>query len=278
MDPRTYRERRRQAQLNPSESRDLTRAVLARTTGGTCARSHHVLPSFVDGDLDAGTTALLQEHLDGCVGCQALGATLWQLRIVLPAMADMAPGNAFAARVIAATTTLAAERARQAAASVTWWTRVVARPRFSLEVAYVCTLLFILVIGNPAMFAETLKGKAQALTASAAEAVGQRVDRARDDPRVVHGRQTLSAWLDTAVSDVIASPVVARKWLGWLADQTMAAWKNAWGWLAGVLRDISSWWSRSAGTERSAPGVRVDQQRAGNVACGFRRHTPAERG
>ncbi len=156
-------------------------------------------------------------------------------------MAEMALGNAFTARVIAATSALATERARQAAASVTWWTRLVARPSFSLEVAYVCTLLFILVIGgNPAMFAETLKGKAQALTASAATAVGQRVDRARDDPRVVHGRQTLSAWLDTAVSDVIASPVVARTWLGWLANQTMAAWKNAGGWLAGVFRDISS--------------------------------------
>jgi hypothetical protein len=59
---------------------------------------------------------------------------------VLPALAEIEPPLGFTQRVLGATT---------AAPPPSLWWRVLARPRASLELAYVATALLVVVLGNP---------------------------------------------------------------------------------------------------------------------------------
>ena len=66
----------------------------------------------------------------------------------LPLLADMDPGPGFAERVLMATSRKPATegwRTRVAGA----WRAMVRRPRFAWEAAYVATVCWVLVFGNP---------------------------------------------------------------------------------------------------------------------------------
>ena len=118
----------------------LLSAVLNQTTGSTCARAEMLLPALVDRELDADSREILQAHLAHCDGCSRLLAVLQEARDVLPALAEIAPPPGFTQRVLGATT---------AAPAPSWYRRFIARPRASLELAYVATVLLVVVLGNP---------------------------------------------------------------------------------------------------------------------------------
>jgi anti-sigma factor RsiW len=126
------------------EDADLLPAVLGRTTGSPCARAEQLLPALVDDQLDANSREILQAHVAHCDGCSQVLAALQEAEQVLPALAHTAPPPGFAEAVLRATSA-----APRRAALAEWWLRILARPRASLELAYVGTVLLVVLLGNP---------------------------------------------------------------------------------------------------------------------------------
>ena len=127
---------------------DLTNSILKRTSGLACGRSRDYLPDFVDGKLDAGSGGLLALHLQYCSGCRALDQSLRGLAGTFPGMALLEPEEGFTAAVMQAT--VEHRPVSRTFGFLGWWDRQIQRPRFALEIAYVGTLLCVLVLGNPA--------------------------------------------------------------------------------------------------------------------------------
>jgi len=178
----------------------------------------------------------LTAHVAGCAGCQdwmhefQRGALAWAdvpavdftdevlartsgLETVMrdiPLLAEMDPGPGFAERVLLATSKNPAARGWRARAAAAWWT-MVRRPRFAWEAAYVATVCWVLVFGNPV----------GAIEWSAAN-IGT-VARERMAPPVREIRADLEAWRATLAPEPQAvgagaagpradAPAVARIW------------------------------------------------------------------
>jgi anti-sigma factor RsiW len=116
--------------LGGAEAADLTRAILARTSGSPCERLRAQACAFVDGELEPGRAALVGAHLEHCPACAALVETLAELQRVLPALAAPDPGPWFTQRVLRATVRAPRGEAR------TLWATLIRRPRICLEAAY----------------------------------------------------------------------------------------------------------------------------------------------
>ena len=138
---------------------DQARALMLDPEGSTAGLAHRP-------DLAA--------HVAGCAGCQdwmgefQRGALAWAdvpaadftdevlartsgvetVMRDLPLLADMDPGPGFAERVLLATSKHPAADGWRARAAAAWWA-MVRRPRFAWEVAYVATVCWVLVFGNP---------------------------------------------------------------------------------------------------------------------------------
>lgn len=120
---------------------DLTRAILARTSGDPCRRLEQLACDFVDGELEAAQAQLAHLHLAHCPACTALVAALGTLQVTLPTLAQADPGPAFTQTVLRATRRAPAgwpalpsalPNPRPGAV----WRRLMARPRIALEAAY----------------------------------------------------------------------------------------------------------------------------------------------
>ena len=95
----------------------------------------------------------------------------------LPLLADMDPGPGFAARVLMATSRMPAAKGWRARVAGAWWA-MVRRPRFAWEVAYVATVCWVLVFGNPV---GAIEWSATNLRAVARERLGPPVNDLRAD-------------------------------------------------------------------------------------------------
>jgi len=133
----------------PADAPDLTHAVLALTSGSACERAQSLLCDFVDGQLDGGSTTLLREHRAHCARCDALTSTLAWLRDMLPDCTERAPDAQFTADVVLATTALHVHRSPWRARVMDQWRALMLRPRLAWEVAYVGTLVLVLLFGTP---------------------------------------------------------------------------------------------------------------------------------
>ena len=123
---------------------DLAPAVLARTSGPGCGRARELLGQ----PLDALESALLRSHLAGCAECAWLDRAIATLESELPLLAEIDPGEAFTRAVLARTP----PPRRAAVRGAGWlevWRRLVLRPRFALEAAYVLTAVVLIVFGVP---------------------------------------------------------------------------------------------------------------------------------
>ena len=128
-------------------SPDLTRMILERTSGAACESSRDLLCDFADQSLASDDAELVRLHLDDCAACSALTGAITRLTEELPELAELEPDAAFVDDVLART--------------LPWWPRVkrrfpvladlggrmVRRPRFALEAAYVCTVVLVLAVG-----------------------------------------------------------------------------------------------------------------------------------
>jgi hypothetical protein len=143
---------------------DLTRRILAATSGPACARAEALLAERSDDPLLAG-------HLGRCAPCRELAAALAWALPALPALAERDPGRAFTAAVLARTSRRPAsglvprlERAALAAMAL------VQRPRFALEAGWVGATLVAILIWSPIAPSGTA-GQAVAAVQSSGEIV-----------------------------------------------------------------------------------------------------------
>ncbi len=217
------------------------------------------------GPLDADDRALLEAHLEHCPACAALARNLAVLRATLPSFASLDPGPSFTAQVLAATSR--AQPATLADRLSAWLRPWLSRPRFALEAAYVCTLLLVLAVGNPAA---TLQAASNRTVTAAAEGL----DRAREAwPTAVAKVTATPQWSEgVRALDGVAGGVVERRsavagGLAGALDRALARWSAAWGWLRGVawelagsvssawegVREVVSGWVNRPATE---PGAR----------------------
>jgi len=153
----------------PDRDRDeaFVRGVLGRTTGPACGRCLDRLPDLVDGKLEAVDRQLVQAHLEHCAGCRAVGVTLGWLTPLLPAMAEIDPGEDFTAAVLDAT---ARRRIRESAGPAgaaglmdrlgRWWGRRILEPHFAVQTAYAATIVLVLLTALPGAPLKGAPGKA----------------------------------------------------------------------------------------------------------------------
>ena len=128
------------------DSPDLTRRILAATSGSACARAEGLLGE----DLDPVDRALLEGHLGRCEPCRELAHALAWALPALPALAERDPGRAFTAAVLARTSRRPArglvpalERAYRGFEDL--WQR----PRIALETAWVGAVVAAILIWSP---------------------------------------------------------------------------------------------------------------------------------
>ncbi len=130
---------------DPQAALDLTRAILARTSGSPCARVEELACDYVDGDLEPAQQGLVRGHLEHCAGCAQLVAALGVATALLPRMAEVDPGPWFTARVLRATV----HAPRPTRDGWATWMHLLHRPRIALEAAYVGTAMSLLGLSLP---------------------------------------------------------------------------------------------------------------------------------
>ncbi len=166
---------------------DLASEVLARTTGAACDRARERLVPLVDpsehGPLPAAERQLVELHLEACFDCRALRAELVALSADLPRLAELDPGSGFVDGVLERTSRRRAAPAGRLAdrwrrlRPATWpglLPRLVRRPRFAWEAAYVAVLLLTPLIasaGSPDAAAQAVERLGRAGGATVASAV-----------------------------------------------------------------------------------------------------------
>lgn len=172
----------------------LSQAVVARTSGGACGAARDRLCDLVDGALLPFDSRLVEGHLAHCLACAALASALEESSSLLPSFAELEPRVGIVRDVLAATSRRQADatfgvharpslfgsgstglRERVSA----WIARVAQRPRFSFEVAYVLTLLLLVVFGNPVVAFRDASARVQPHVRDVALAVSRPLANAR---------------------------------------------------------------------------------------------------
>ncbi len=155
---------------------DLTAQVLARTSGQPCEGAKDNLCDYVDGraaDVDA---ELIRMHIASCADCAALGDVLVELTADLPLLAEIQLDERFTADVLARTAAGRERSARWIEQLVQGWDRLIRRPRFALEGAYVLTILLLVFLGVPGALLAGAPGRvAETATREIASPVRQTV-------------------------------------------------------------------------------------------------------
>jgi hypothetical protein len=135
--------------LPPEANEELTRSILEITSGPVCARAEQVLAESFDEPLEPGAAQILEMHVSGCAGCSRLARTLESLKELLPAMAEIDPGPAFATEVVRAARASLRVRMQRWRHPERIWYRLIRRPLFAWEAAYAGTVLFAVLFLNP---------------------------------------------------------------------------------------------------------------------------------
>lgn len=164
----------RSGSLDEAGHASLTAAILERTSGSACLAARDRLCEFVDGALPAIDCGLVESHLDHCQSCSALVAALARSAAVLPSFAALMPPASLSDDVLAATSRHRAEPGigeRLAA----WLAQAAMRPRFSVSVAYVATLLIVLILGDPVKAFRRTVDQGAVYVQPAVVAVGEQV-------------------------------------------------------------------------------------------------------
>ena len=119
----------------------LMEGVLEKTSGGVCGSAEGQLPDFVDGILEDASRDLVSMHLEGCGSCRALESALSQLKLDLETLREIEPNPGFAREVVAATS----DRLPVVQGLAAIWRRMIERPRFAYEFAYIGTLALVMI-------------------------------------------------------------------------------------------------------------------------------------
>lgn len=215
---------------------DLTGGVVAMTSGTVCQHARRRLTAAPDARLEADAAALVASHLARCGECRAFVSAWTLVSAALPTLAESDPGPGFAAAVIARTSRrpAAAWRGRLRALG----SRLVRRPRFAWEVAYVVTLCWLLVVGSPVAVLDWTTARLGAVAADTVPA-GVRDARGHVQARV----QTWREWLDEEVARASGAvgdgTVAAGDYARGVQDRVAQTWTRAVSGIGDLL--ASSW-------------------------------------
>jgi hypothetical protein len=133
--------------LPPEMREDLTLSILEKTSGGpVCPRVESSLWEFVLGQEAAEETQLIALHLDHCTRCSLIAEAIESIQEDLPALAEIDPGETFTHEMVRVTSGRRPYRPDLRVRFGAWWNRMVQRPRFALESAYICTMLLLFVL------------------------------------------------------------------------------------------------------------------------------------
>ena len=133
--------------LGEPDGASLTASVLARTSGGGCDAARDRLCAFVDESLELLDRQLVGDHLAHCQACSALADAVARSTAILPSFAELPVPGTFVRDVLEATSLR--DSPSLADRVIELIGRAAARPRFSLELAYACTLVLVLLVGDP---------------------------------------------------------------------------------------------------------------------------------
>jgi hypothetical protein len=195
----------------------LADGVLARTGHAACERARLAIVSEADEPLDVNDTILVRQHLNRCEECSEFERVWRAASAEMPALAEWDPGPWFAAAVLAHTSGRAPalsglDRLR------TIWSRLVRRPRLAWEVAYACTLCWMLFVGQPLAAYDWTTARVGEMARTAVPA------------RVQTAQARVQVFRELVAGDV--SQVAGR-----IADRR----ETARGVVRGTIRDIQDW-------------------------------------
>lgn len=156
---------------NITPGNDFVGKVLGRTSGSPCKRACEQLPDLVDGQLESLDRQLVQAHLEHCSGCRTVAVVLGWVGGELPQLAEVDAGPTFLAGVLDRTTgrterpEVAGEQMIPGGSKLLdnlrrWWGNGLLRPNFAMEVAYVMTVLAIMMVTLPGSPLKGSGGKA----------------------------------------------------------------------------------------------------------------------
>ncbi len=219
--------------LSSEAGDDLALTIVRRTCGPVCGEAEQRLWDSISGGLGKADEEILQLHVAHCAECRALAETLTELAQVLPEMAALDPGENFTARVLEATlpVRIPIRHPERRQRMRDWWNRLIRRPRFAWEAAYVGTLIVLLALGNPAFLLQSLPrtfASQQMLfqhrdqiiqEASAALTEGRAVAHQSIDSLRVGSRNALDAVVDFTNRTY---PTLREKAASWLSELKLA--------------------------------------------------------
>ncbi len=255
--------------LSPDREAALTASVLARTAGVACDTARDRLCSLLDGELAPFDRDLIEGHLAHCPSCRELAQVLERIEPVLSTFAEIPPPERFERDVLASTSR------RPSAPSVgeriaEWLARAAQRPRFALEVAYACTLILLLVFGDPVKAYREVSTRAQPRVEGMAQAISRPLSSARQA-----GADTLSSVgrkLRPVVDELKPGASGARGTEPGLAGGTW--WREH---VTAPLRAFGSWAARTARATvdqminpRPAPARQGEPERKGGPRASAR--------
>jgi hypothetical protein len=180
------------------------------------------MASGCDVALERTDADLLAAHAARCADCRTFAATLAAITAGLPALAESDPGPGFSAAVFARTSRRPADPSRRDRWRAAWQ-RLVERPRFAWEAAYVVTLCWLLFFGHPIAALDWTTARVSAM--------------AREDlPLRVQGVQTrVASWRDSMAASVDRAA-------GVVAGERESARQAA----SAAQRHAATWWTRLA--------------------------------
>lgn len=234
----------------------LAGAIVARTSGGGCAAARDRLCDFVDGSLASFDRDLVGGHVDHCPACAELAAALAETASVLPSFATLAPRFAILPGALAATSRRPVRQTfgdRVAA----WLAHAAQRPRFSLEAAYVLTVLLLVVLGNPVHAFKEASVRVQPRVSVVRAAVSGPFDRLR-----AAGEEKLTA-IGQAIAPTAGSvggadggrAMLWHWWQTYVDAPLRSLLSRASAWAAGLV-DAASKAMRGSNSEPSPPRAR----------------------
>lgn len=234
----------------------LAQAIVARTSGGGCAAARERLCDFVDGSLAPLDRDLVGGHLDHCHACAELASALTEAALVLPSFATLSPRVSLVPGVLAATSRRPIQPTLGERVSA-WLDRAAQRPRFSLEVAYVLTVLLLVVLGNPVHAFKEVSVRVQPRASMVAAAVSGPIDhlRAAAEEKLNIVGQAIAPKAKPAGA-VDASRAMLWQWWRTYVDAPVRSFlSRASAWAAEII-DAASRAMRGTSSEPSPPPAR----------------------
>jgi len=126
--------------------RTQTLQSLLGTDASVCEFANTQLSELWDDTPSASARLLLDEHVNECDECMDLSRLMNQLRVDLPHLAEAQPSLDFSSRVWASVEQKQKQIPSRVGALLSKWAQ---RPRFTLEVSYAGTLLWLVLFGVP---------------------------------------------------------------------------------------------------------------------------------